>query len=76
MSAIEYYDVTIYSDEDYELSVNTSNTSLLFEHQNNYSTISYTVSIIVVDIDKQKSNPTVITKTFGMSDSPLLSKLL
>ena len=50
----------------YVLSEKVDNTTVIFDHLDNHSTITYTVSITVVDIKGQRSIPTVTETTIGM----------
>ena len=59
MLAIKHYDVRINSSKGEVLSEKIDNTTVIFDHLNNHSTITYTVSITVVDIKGQRSIPTV-----------------
>ena len=66
MLAIKHYDVQIYSDEVKVLSVKTDNTTLLFDHLDNSTKITYTVNIIVVDIKGQRSDASITNRSIGM----------
>ena len=71
-----HYDVRINSSKGEVLSENISTTSFVFDHLDNHSTITYTVSITVVDIKGQRSIPTVTEMTIGMQNITLSSKQL
>ena len=66
MLAIKHYDVRINSSKGEVLSEKVDNTTVTFDHLDNHSTITYTVSITVVDIKGQRSNSTVTEMTIGM----------
>ena len=66
MLAIKYYDVQIYSGEGEVLSEKTDNTTILFDHLDNHTRITYTVNITVVDIKEQRSDASVTNRTIGM----------
>ncbi len=71
MFAIKHYDVRVYSGEVEVLSEKTDKTTLLFDHLDNDTKITYTINITVVDIKEQRSNATVIiyNRTIGMPDT-------
>ena len=74
MLAIKHYDVRINSSKGEVLSEKTDNTTVIFDHLDNHLTITYTVSITVVDIKGQRSIPTVIEMTIGMENITISSK--
>ena len=76
MLAIKHYDVRMNSSKGEVLSENISTTSVVFDHLDNHSTITYTVSITVVDIKGQRSNSTVTDMTIGIQNITLSSKQL
>ena len=67
MLAIKHYDVRINSSKGEVLSEKVDNTTVIFDHLDNHSTITYTVSITVVDIKGQRSIPTVTETTIGIT---------
>ena len=76
MLAIKHYDVRINSSKGEVLLENISTTSVVFDHLDDHSTITYTVSITVVDIKGQKSAPTVTEMTIGMQNIIISNKQL
>ena len=66
MLAIKHYDIRINSSKGEVLSEKVDSTTVIFDHLDNHSTITYTVSITVVDIKGQRSNSTVTEMTIGM----------
>ena len=74
MLAIKHYDVRINSSKGEVLSEKVDNTTVIFDHLDYHSTITYTVSITVVDIKGQRSIPTVTETTIGMQDITILSE--
>ena len=76
MLVIKYYDVRISSSKGEVLLEKINNTTILFDHLDNHSTITYTVSITVVDIKGQRSIPTVTETTIGMQNTTIPSKQL
>ena len=66
MLAIKHYDVRINSSKGEVISEKVDNTTVIFDHLDNHSTITYTVSITVVDIKGQRSIPTVTEMTIGI----------
>ena len=66
MFAIKHYDVKINDSEGEVVSETVYNATLLFMIPDNYSNSTFTVTIRVVDIRGQRSNSTVIIKTYGM----------
>ena len=62
------YEVIVNSGEVEVASKITNNeTTFSFKHSNNQSNVTFTISITVIDIYEQRSNPTVlvIVKTFN-----------
>ena len=57
------------------LSEKVDNTTVIFDHLDNHLTITYTVSITVVDTEGQRSIPTVTETTIGMENT-IFSKQL
>ena len=76
MLAIKHYDVRISSSKGEVLSEKNDSTTVIFDHLDNHSTITYTVSITVVDIKGQRSIPTVTEMTIGIQNVPICSKQL
>ena len=76
MLAIKHYDVRINSSKGEVLSEKVDNTTVIFDHLDNHSTITYTVSITVVDIKGQRSIPTVTEMTIGMNNITISGKQL
>ena len=76
MLAIKHYDVRINSSKGEVLSEKIESTIVIFDHLDNHSTITYTVSITVVDIKGQKSIPTVTETTIGIQNITISSKQL
>ena len=73
MLAIKHYDVRINSSKGEVLSEKVDNTTVIFDHLDDHSTITYTVSITVVDIKGQRSIPTVTETTIGMQNITKIS---
>ena len=68
MLATKYYDVRI-SNKDEVISHGIYNTTnFLFEHSDYHLSFTFNISITVIDIEGQRSNSTVITKTIGMEN--------
>ena len=66
MLATKHYDVRI-SNEDEVISYKIYNTiNFLFEHLNYHLSFTFNISITVIDIEGQRSNSTVITKTISI----------
>ena len=67
MSAIEHYDVIVYSDEREIIAsgkTDVNSITLPFKHMNDYSNIAFTainVAVIVVDIEGQRSITSKVT---------------
>ena len=76
MLVIKHYDVRINSSKGEVLSEKVDNTTVVFDHLDNHSTITYTVSITVVDIKGQRSIPTVNEMTIGMNNITISGKQL
>ena len=76
MLLIKHYDVRINSSKGEVLSEKIDTTTIVFDHLDNQSTITYTVSITVVDIKGQKSIPTVTNRTIGIQNITISSKQL
>ena len=74
MLAIKHYDVRINFSKSEVLSEKIDNTTVVFDHLDNHSTITYTVSITVVDIKEQRSIPTVTETTIGMQNITISGK--
>ena len=74
MLAIKHYDVRINSSKGEVLSEKVDNTTVIFDHLDNHSTITYTVSITVVDIKGQRSIPTVTEMTTYMQNITIFGK--
>ena len=68
MLTTKHYDVRI-SNEDEVISHKIYNTTnFLFEHSDYHLSFTFNISITVIDIEGQRSNSTVITKTIGMQN--------
>ena len=68
MLATKHYDVRI-SIEDEVISHKIYNTTnFLFEHSDYHLSFTFNISITVIDIEGQRSNSTVITKTIGIQN--------
>ena len=76
MLVIKYYDVRISSSKGDLPLEEIDNTTVIFDHLDNHSTITYTVSITVVDIKGQRSIPTVTETTIGVQNTTIPSKQL
>ena len=76
MLAIKHYDVRINSSKGEVLSQKVDTTTVVVDHLDNHSTITYTVSITVVDIKGQRSAPTVTEMTIGMQNIIISNKQL
>ncbi len=68
MLATKHYNVRI-SNEDEVISHGIYNTTnFLFEHSDYHLSFMFNISITFVDIEGQRSNSTVITKTIGIQN--------
>ena len=76
MLTIKHYDLRINSSKGEVLSEKIDNTTVLFDHLDNHSTIAYTVSITVVDIKGQRSIPAVTEMTIDIQNITISSKQL
>ena len=78
MLAIKHYDVRINSSKGEVLSEKIDNITVIYilDHLDDHSTITYTVSITVVDIKGQRSISTVTEMTIGMQNITTSSKQL
>ena len=74
MLAIKHYDVRITSSKGEVISEKVDNTTVVFDHLDNHSAITYTVSITVVDIKGQRSITTVTEMTIGTQNITILGK--
>ena len=67
MLAIDYYDIRINSSKREILSRRIyDNATLSFNYSNNCQSITFTVSVTVVDTEGQRSNSTFFMTTLGM----------
>ena len=73
MLEIDYYDVIIRSSQSGISEIKSNTATLLYKYLNDNSNVTFTVNIIVVDINGQRSNSTVIMETIYMP-STILSK--
>ena len=64
MLPVQYYDVKIISSDGEIISMQNDNaTTLMFEHLENQSNITFTVNITVIDIKGLRSASSVVVKT-------------
>ena len=67
MLEVDHYDVIVSSSQS-EISKIKSNTTLLYKYLDDNSNTTFTVNIVVVDTNGQRSNSTVIMKTIYMQN--------
>ena len=66
MLAIDYYDLMINSSEDAIISQRIYNeTSYSFEYSSNHPNITFTISVIIVDVKGQRSNSAIFMTTIS-----------
>ena len=68
MLEVDNYDVIVSSNQSEISKIKSNTTTLLYEYLDDNSNTTFTVNIVVVDTNGQRSNSTVIMKTIYMQN--------
>ena len=68
MLEVDHYDVIVSSSQSEISKIKSNTTTLLYKYLDDNSNTTFTVNIVVVDTNGQRSNSTVIMKTIYMQN--------